>query len=150
MKLVQAEQKQIERILDISKAAFDSDIAVGSASVGGPPEYDSIAWHEQMFNERRLFQAEIDGEVIGGAILFLLDDGKILYVGRIFLDPIYHGKGYGISLMNMVESYYPSVKKIVLETPLWNVRTNAFYQKLGYSEVKRDNEFAYYQKVLEC
>ncbi len=35
MKLVQAEQKQIERIVDISKAAFDSDIAVGASSVGG-------------------------------------------------------------------------------------------------------------------
>ena len=49
MKLVQAEQKQIEGIVEISKAAFDSDIAVGASSVGGPPEYDSVAWHEQMF-----------------------------------------------------------------------------------------------------
>jgi GNAT superfamily N-acetyltransferase len=150
MKLVQAEQKQIERIVEISKAAFDSDIAVGASSVGGPPEYDSVAWHEQMFNERHLFQAEIDGEIIGGALLFLIDDGKMLYIGRIFVDPIHHRKGYGISLMELVESYYPSVKKIVLDTPLWNVRTNDFYKKLGYSEVKRDKEFAYYQKELDC
>lgn len=149
MKLVQAEQKQIERIVNISKAAFDSDIAVGASAVGGPPEYDSIAWHEQMFNERHLFQAEIDGEIIGGALLFLIDDGKMLYIGRIFVDPIHHRKGYGISLMELVESYYPSVKKIVLDTPLWNARTNAFYKKLGYSEVKRDKEFAYYQKELD-
>ena len=150
MKLVQAEQKQIERIVEISKAAFDSDIAVGASSVGGPPEYDSVAWHEQMFNERHLFQAEIDGEIIGGALLFLIDDGKTLYIGRIFVDQIHHRKGYGISLMELVESYYPSVKKIVLDTPLWNVRTNDFYKKLGYSEVKRDKEFAYYQKELDC
>ena len=26
---------------------------------------------------------------------------------------------------------------------------NAFYKKLGYSEVKRDKEFAYYQKELD-
>ena len=116
----------------------------------GPPEYDSVAWHEQMFNERHLFQAEIDGEIIGGALLFLIDDGKTLYIGRIFVDPIHHRKGYGISLMELVESYYPSVKKIVLDTPLWNVRTNAFYKKLGYSEVKRDKEFAYLQKKLDC
>ncbi len=149
MKLVQAEQKQIERIVDISKAAFDSDIAVGASSVGGPPEYDSVAWHEQMFNERHLFQVEKDGEIVGGALLFSIEDGKMLYIGRIFVDPIHHRKGYGISLMELVESYYPSVKKIVLDTPIWNVRTNAFYKKLGYSEVKRDEEFVYYQKELD-
>ena len=149
MKLVQAEQKQIERIVDISKAAFDSDIVVGASSVERPPEYDSVAWHEQMLNERHLFQVEKDGEIVGGALLFLIEDGKMLYIGRIFVDPIHHRKGYGISLMELVESYYPSVKKIVLDTPIWNVRTNAFYKKLGYSEVKRDEEFVYYQKELD-
>ena len=104
MKLVQADQKQIERIVDISKAAFDSDFASGTSSVGGPPEYDSVAWHEQMFHEGHLFQAEIDGEIVGGALLFLDDDGKTLYVGRVFVDPVHHRKGYGISLMELVES----------------------------------------------
>lgn len=47
MKLEQAERKQIERLVDISKAAFDSDIAVGASTVGGPPEYDSVTWHEK-------------------------------------------------------------------------------------------------------
>jgi ribosomal protein S18 acetylase RimI-like enzyme len=73
----------------------------------------------------------------------------MLYIGRIFVDPIHHRKGYGISLMELVESYYPGVKKIVLDTPIWNVRTNAFYKKLGYSEVKRDEGFVYYQKELD-
>ena len=50
--------------------------------------------------------------------------------------------------MKMVETFYPGIKKIKLDTPLWNVRTNAFYKKLGYREVNRDVEFAYYQK--EC
>jgi RimJ/RimL family protein N-acetyltransferase len=150
MKLAEAEQKQIKRIVAISKAAFDTDIAVGASSVGGPPAYDSVTWHEQMFHEGHLFQVEKDGEIVGGALLFLIEDGKMLYIGRIFVDPIHHRKGYGISLMELVESYYPRVKKIVLDTPIWNVRTNAFYKKLGYSEVKRDKEFAYYQKELDC
>jgi ribosomal protein S18 acetylase RimI-like enzyme len=70
-------------------------------------------------------------------------------VGRIFVDCIYHKKGYGIALMQLVETYYSSVKKIKLDTPLWNVRTNAFYKKLGYREVRRDEQFAYYQKDFE-
>ena len=146
MKLENAEMKHVERIVAISKAAFDSDINVGASEVGGPPEYDSVPWHIQMLNEGHLLQAIIDEEIVGGAILFVDKGGETLYVGRIFLDPVHYRKGYGLSLMKMVETFYPGIKKINLDTPLWNVRTNAFYTKLGYREVKQDEEFVYYQK----
>ena len=148
MKLENAELKHIESIVSISKSAFETDTAVGGAIGDYPPEYDSVIWHEQMRNEGHLLQAVVNGEIVGGAILFLDKDGETLYIGRIFIDPVHHRKGYGLSLMKMVETYYPGIKKINLDTPLWNVRTNAFYTKLGYREVKRDAEFAYYQK--EC
>ena len=149
MKLENAELKNIERIVTISKVAFDSDIDVGASKPDGPPNYDSIAWHIQMKKEGHLLQAVIDGEIVGGAILFLDKNGEILYIGRIFIDPVHYRKGYGLSLMNMVEAYYSGIKKIKLDTPLWNVRTNAFYTKLGYCEVRRDEEFAYYEKELD-
>ena len=149
MKLEYAELKHIERIVAISKAAFDSDINVGASKAGGPPDYDSIPWHIQMKNEGHLLQVVVDGEIVGGAILFVNIDRKTLYIGRIFIDPLHYRKGYGLSLMKLVEAFYPGIKKIKLDIPLWNVRTNAFYTKLGYSEVKRDKEFAYYQKELD-
>ena len=102
-----------------------------------------------MKNEGHLFQAVIDGEIVGGVILFLDKNGETLYIGRIFIDPVHHRKGYGLSLMKMVENYYSGIKKIKLDTPLWNVRTNAFYTKLGYCEVRRDEGFAHYQKELD-
>ena len=149
MKLENAELKHIEKIVSISKAAFESDINVGASESDAPPDYDSIPWHIQMKNEGHLLQAVIDGEIAGGAILFADKDGETLYIGGIFLHPVYYRKGYGLSLMKMVETFYPGIKKIKLDTPLWNVRTNAFYIKLGYREVKRDEEFAYYQKELD-
>ena len=149
MKLENAEPQNIERIVAISKAAFDSDLDIGASKSDGPPGYDSVAWHIQMKNEGHLLQAVIDGEVVGGAILFVDKDSETLYIGRIFIDPVHYRKGYGLSLMKMVEAYYSGIKKIKLDTPLWNVRTNAFYTKLGYRELKRDAEFAYYQKELD-
>ena len=148
MKIENAELKQIERIVAISKAAFDSDLDIGASEAGGPPGYDSIPWHIQMLNEGHLLQAVMDGEIVGGAILFVDKDGETLYIGRIFIDPVHHRKGYGLSLMKMVEVCYPGIRKIKLDTPLWNARTNAFYTKLGYREVKRDEGFVYYQKEL--
>ena len=47
MKLETAELKNIERLVAISKAAFDSDIYVGASEADRPPDYDSIAWHIQ-------------------------------------------------------------------------------------------------------
>ena len=149
MKLEKAELKHIDKIVAISKRAFETDIEVGGPIGDYPPEYDSVSWHEQMLNEGHLLQAVMAGEIVGGAILFLDKNGEILYIGRIFIDPVHHRKGYGLSLMKMAETYYPGIKNIKLDTPLWNVRTNAFYTKLGYCEVRRDEEFAYYQKELD-
>ena len=49
-------------------------------------------------------------------------------------------------MMKEIESMFADVKEFTLDTPIWNVRTNAFYTKLGYTEVKWDKEFIYYSK----
>lgn len=146
MVLVKAEDKQIEEIVSMSKRAFDSDFEVGGSPCGGPPGYDSPAWHEEMLMKGHLFVALEENHIVGGAVLFLHGNGKDLSVGRIFIDCRYHRKGYGTALMGCVEDYFPAAGRFHLDTPIWNKRTNAFYRKLGYVEKKRDDEFVYYQK----
>jgi len=73
-------------------------------------------------------------------------DSERLYVGRIFINPDQFHKGFGIRLMEKIESLYQDVTVFTLETPLWNCRTNSFYLKLGYKEYKRDAKFAYFVK----
>ena len=41
---------------------------------------------------------------------------------------------------------FTEVKEITLDTPDWNIRTNTFYAKLGYTEIKRDRGLVYYSK----
>ena len=149
MKLEHARKQHIEKIVSISKRAFETDVDVGGTVGDCPPEYDSICWHEQMLNEGHLFQAIVDDIVIGGAILFLSENKESLYVGRIFVDSLHHKKGYGIALMELVEKAYPNVKELNLDTPIWNIRTNSFYKKLGYTELKQEDGFVYYQKNLK-
>ena len=85
-----------------------------------------------------------NGVILGGAILFR--QGDTLNVGRIFIDPQHFRKGYGILLMREIEAMFPDAKVFTLDTPAWNIRTNAFYSRLGYSEVKRSADFVYYSK----
>ena len=131
-------------LMCISKKAFDSDVEVGASSVGGPPGYNSLSFHTKMARMNCLYKLVDDYKIFGGAILFLKDD--ILNVGRIFVDPEYFRKGYGIFMMQQIEESFAEAKVFTLDTPIWNVRTNAFYQKLGYVEVRRDGDFVYYEK----
>ena len=128
----------------ISRLAFDSDTEVGAPSAGGPPGYMSLKYHMKMAKSGHLFKLTENGLILGGAILFRR--GGTLNIGRIFIDPQHFRKGYGILMMQEIEALFPDVKVFVLDTPVWNTRTNAFYAKLGYSEVKRDCDFVYYSK----
>ncbi len=131
-------------LMCISKKAFDSDVEVGASSVGGPPGYNSLSFHTKMARMNCLYKLVDDYKIVGGALLFLKDD--VLNIGRIFIDPEHFRKGYGIFMMQQIEAMFPEVKVFTLDTPIWNVRTNAFYQKLGYVEVRRDGDFVYYEK----
>ena len=128
----------------ISKLAFDSDVEVGSPSAEGPPGYMSLKYHMKMARSGHLFKLTENGLIIGGAILFR--DGDTLNIGRIFVNPDHHQKGYGIRMMQEIEAMFPDIKTFTLDTPVWNIRTNSFYLKLGYTEVKRNEEFVYYSK----
>ena len=130
----------------ISRQAFDSDTEVGAASRGGPPGYQSVSFHVRMARMNHLFKlVDGNGVILGGAILFR--QGDTLNVGRIFIDPRHFRKGYGILMMREIEDMFPDVRSFTLDTPVWNTRTNAFYTRLGYSEVKRDTDFVYYSKI---
>lgn len=73
-------------------------------------------------------------------------DKETLNIGRIFIAPENQRKGYGEFMMREIEALYPAVKEFTLDTPIWNIRTNTFYTKIGYAEVRRDNDFIYYSK----
>ena len=130
----------------ISRQAFDSDAEAGAASAGGPPGYRSVSFHVRVARTNHLFKlADENGVILGGAILFR--QGDTLNIGRVFIDPQHFRKGYGIFMMQEIEAMFPDVKAFRLDTPVWNTRTNAFYTRLGYSEVKRDADLVYYSKI---
>ena len=104
----------------------------------------SLKYHMKMARSGHLFKLTEDGLIIGGAILF--PDGDTLNIGRIFVNPDHHRKGYGIRMMQEIEALFPDIRSFTLDTPAWNSRTNAFYRKLGYTEIRRNDEFVYYSK----
>ena len=120
---------------------------MGNPETGGPPDYDSASWHEKMTDDGNLYTAIDQNTIIGGAVLFPNAEQKELYIGRIFIDPVHFQKGYGIAIMEQIEMIHPGFL-CKLDTPVWNIRTNRFYTKLGYQETGRNEETVYYQKQV--
>ena len=132
-------------LVGISKHAFESDVEVGASDLCGPPGYKSLQFYTKMARMNCLYKlTDDDGITVGGAVLFVKDNE--MNFGRIFVSPEYFRKGYGIFMMQQIETMFPEVQIYTLDTPIWNIRTNEFYQKLGYTEVCRDSDFVYYEK----
>ena len=146
MHIIKAEANQIDKIVDMSIRAFETDVNVDGAKGDCPPGFDSVEWHKQMAEEGHLYQAMIGKDLVGAAIIFEDETNNSVYIGRIFIDSIYHRKGYGADLMGCIENSFPSGAEFNLDTPCWNERTNAFYKKLGYQIIKIEDGFVFYQK----
>ena len=147
LQLLKASTADALILVGISKHAFESDVEVGASELCGPPGYNSLPFYTKMARMNCLYKLVADdGMTVGGAVLFIKDNE--MNVGRIFVSPEHFRKGYGIFMMQQIEVMFPDVQTFTLDTPIWNVRTNAFYQKLGYVEVRRDGEFVYYEKSL--
>lgn len=146
MELVLAKSQDALVLTSISKRAFETDVAVGGTQAGGPPGYQSHKYYAKMAAQKHLYTFYKDRLIVGGALLF--KDETNLHIGRIFIDPEHFREGLGIRLMEMIENLFSDAGSFTLDTPLWNIRTNNFYQKLGYEIVKKDKEFAYYVKKV--
>ena len=146
MYIVKTEANQANQIVDMSIRAFETDVSVGGVKGECPPEYDSVEWHKQMARDGHLYMAMIEKDLVGAAIVFPDETKNSVYIGRIFIDSVYHRKGYGIRLMECIEKNYSYATEFNLDTPCLNERTNAFYKKLGYRIVKIEDGFVFYRK----
>lgn len=135
-------------LADISRRAFDSDSEVGAPEAEGPPGYASAAWQREMMRKASAYwKVMLDSRPIGGAIVFAYPRGRY-YLARIFIDPDHHRRGLGTQAMAAIFALYPEARTWQLETPPWNTRTRAFYEKLGFRVARETVDDVYYRLDL--
>ena len=105
--ITKAEANQVETIVDMSIRAFETDVNVGGVKGDCPPGFVSIEWHKQMALEGHLYQAMIENDLVGAAIVFPDETEKSVYIGRIFIDSVYHRKGYYVCQRKSVAKGLP-------------------------------------------
>lgn len=142
-----ADIKDARNLTAISIAAFHTDFMVaGRSAKGGPPGYDSVAFHERMIKEAtKFFKILVGDEVIGG-FWFNREKSGNAYLYRVFIDPQFHRKGIGLDAFNFLFENYPDIKTWTLKVPIWNTRTPEFYKKLGFKVVNQSERFLFFEK----
>jgi len=124
-------------LASISGRAFDDDIHFGAPGKGGPPGYKSDIWQIRMMARGHYYKINLVDTselIIGGFIVFQNSYGDC-ELGRIFIDPEYQNQGFGTQTMAFMESVFPEARRWTLGTPLWNLRTQHFYEKVGYVRI---------------
>jgi GNAT superfamily N-acetyltransferase len=138
--LRRAQPAEAEALAEMSRHAFDGDLELGLApGPGGPPGYDSLQWQAEMMAAGRYHAITVDGALAGGAIVFGMSPGHYK-LGRIFVDPEWHGQGIGKRAMALLFAAYPLAERWTLDTPTWNRRTRHFYESLGFVAVGERRE----------
>ncbi|MGY5877030.1 MAG: GNAT family N-acetyltransferase [Candidatus Thorarchaeota archaeon] len=148
-----AEVEDAEVLTETCKRAFDSDSEVGAPGPGGPPGYDSVEWNIDKIRNRYLqyYTIQKGDSIVGGFIAG--DRGPGYQVcERIWVDPDYMRQGIGEKTFELIWERYPSADLWALGTPEWNIRTNAFYEKVGFVRIgiTREHQWngIYYEKRI--
>jgi GNAT superfamily N-acetyltransferase len=77
------------------------------------------------------------GQIIGGMVVFNQGHGHF-HLDLLFIDPEYHNRGIGTRAMQFIEQTYPAAVQWSLDTPIWAIRNQHFYEKFGYVKVKEE------------
>lgn len=136
-------EDDIEQLTRIMARAFDHDtwIHLGEKK-GGPDGYDDgrLLRKWGLNSPTESFKILLNGILIGGLILWIRKNGRN-YLGTIFIDPPFQGRGIGTKVWKMVESSYPEARSWMTDTPGFAKRNHHFYvHKLGFEIVRIENQ----------
>ena len=113
-----------------------------------PPGYSSVEVTKYMIRELFSFKILYNQEIVGGIIITISGEnyGRI---DRIFIDPIYQGKGIGSRAFTLAEEQFPRVRIWDLETSSKQINNHYFYEKMGYRTTYKTDEEYGYQKTIK-
>ncbi|MDR1395299.1 MAG: GNAT family N-acetyltransferase [Deltaproteobacteria bacterium] len=149
MKIELASAKDLPEILKLQKMAFQSEARMLN-NYNISPLSQTLEELEYEFNTCIvLVVKEESSDTIVGSIRAYEDRDRV-YVGKLVVHPQYQNRGLGTRLLKAVEAYFTN-KIFQLHTTSLSLKNLYLYQKVGYSEFKRERMvndvfFIYLQK----
>ncbi|MDP7989493.1 GNAT family N-acetyltransferase [Bacillus sp. MHSD_36] len=143
-----------EKLTEIMTKTFDEEAKRWLCGQGDgidyniqPPGYSSVEMMKYSIEELDCSKVIMDEKIIGGIIVTI--SGKSYgRIDRIFVDPVYQGKGIGSHVIKLIEEEYPSIRIWDLETSSRQLNNHHFYKKMGYEiTFKSEDEYCYVKRI---
>lgn len=129
-------REDVAVLTPIMRRAFDDDSRLFfERPSGGPPGYDDGSFLTKWGIESgaNAFCLDLNGQPIGGMILFIDETNRRGFLGCLFIDSALIGKGYGSAAWRFAERSYPQIEVWETETPAVSYRNHRFYvNKCGF------------------
>jgi GNAT superfamily N-acetyltransferase len=158
LSFVEIIEDDVPEMTRIMTRAFDDDAQkhLGQER-GGPEGYDNGDFFRKWlfgYQETVGYKAMDESEVVGGIIVWILDDGQNI-LGSIFVDPKCQNQGVGSRMWQFIEARYPETISWRLSTPSWATKNHYFYEtKCGFQRGEPnpipgtpDGEFVYRKEM---
>lgn len=129
VKIVKAEQDDLQEILDLQYLAYQSEAALfGSKDI--PPLKQTPDELKKEYEKGIVLKAVTeDGTIIGSVRAY--EDAETVCIGKLMVHPDHRHRGYGRKLLTEIESCYPG-KRYELFTSTRSKDNIRLYRKAGY------------------
>ncbi len=131
--VIEASEIDSERLAEIAKRAYDSDVEHGAPAAGGPQGYDSAAFYTRSLKYLGCYAVLRGEDVVGGAMVST--GGGHATIERLFVDPEHQRKGVGSEAVKLLTEKYPDVALWTVGAPEWNTRAPPFLESLGFKHI---------------
>ncbi len=90
-----ATSEDLEALRLAATRAFEADINYGAPAVGGPPGYNTVAWHQSFMRQAtEYYKIVADHRVVGGFTVFAMGC-DLCVLGTIYIVPEFQNQGIG-------------------------------------------------------
>lgn len=131
--LKRAGDKEAETLHWIQSEAFHEDLKAYQ-DFATNPACETLDQMLQKIRAHDYYAIYWENEIIGGAAVQHKSENHYR-ISPIYLNPIYHNKGYGSQIIKSLLSLYPSAQIWTLSTPKPSARNGHFYEKFGFVPV---------------
>lgn len=133
MEILRATESDAEEILELQRAAYQSEAALHD-DFDIPPLTQSLDELKAEFETKVILKVVEDGRLLASGQA-RLESGSC-HIGRMAVRPEYQGKGIGSRLLSALESVFPDVARFELFTGEKSAGNLAMYRRRGYRPFK--------------
>ena len=130
-----AQESDLMTILQLQCLAYHCE-AKRYNDFSTPPLRQTLTELIEEASKSTILKATIDQKLVGSVRATL--EGDTCKIGRLIVDPKFHGQGIDTMLLERIEASFPKAWRFELFTGARSMRSLSLYRRRGYRECKRD------------